>query len=240
MPDARQTDPHAGAGDMRLPEPLRAGVLRHLDHLRTRYEARGWGGRTGFGSRPAVLVIDLARFWTEPAHQMGSEMDPVVESTARILAEARARSVPVLFSTAAWGDPADPRGPQTRKLTLRVDPEDLSVFDIDPRLAPRPNEKVFRKSYASCFKGTNLHEMLAALRVDTLIITGVSTSHCVYATCRDGADSYHLIVARQAVGDRCELFHEVNLMDIDLELGDVMPVGEVLDGLRAVTGGSAG
>ena len=224
---------------MRLPEPLRADLFAHLDHLRDRYAARGWGGRTGFGSRPAVLVIDLARFWTEPAHQMGSEMDPVVESTARILAEARAHSVPVLFSTYAW-DPADPDSPQSRKLTLRVDPTDLSVFDIDPRLQRRPNEKVFGKCYASCFKGTNLHEMLAALRIDTLIITGVSTSHCVYATCRDGADSYHLIVARQAVGDRCELFHEVNLMDIDLELGDVLSVDEVLDGLRAVTEESAG
>ena len=224
---------YAGAPDMRIPESFRNGLLEHLDHLRGRYEARGWGGRTGFGSRPAVIVIDLARFWTEAAHQMGSEMDPVVESTAQILAEARLHSVPVFFSTLSW-DPNNPESPHSRKLSLRVDPANLSVLDIDPRLGRKADEKVFNKCYASCFKGTNLHEMLSALCVDTLIITGVSTSHCVYATCRDGADSYHIIVARQAVGDRCELFHEVNLMDIDLELGDVMSVEDVLNGMRAL------
>ena len=70
--------------------------------------------------------------------------------------------------------------------------------------------------------------MLCSLRVDTLIVTGVSTSHCVYATCRDAADSYHVIVPREAVGERCELFHEVNLLDIDMELGDVMPCDDVV------------
>ena len=103
---------------------------------------------------------------------------------------------------------------------------------LDPRLAHEPSEKIIRKKYASCFKGTNFHEMLAGLRVDTLIVTGVSTSHCVYATCRDAADSYHVIVPRQAVGERCELMHEVNLLDIDMELGDVMPCDQVVQFLE--------
>jgi len=84
------------------------------------------------------------------------------------------------------------------------------------------------KRYASAFKGTHLHEMLTALGVDTLIGTGVSTSHCVYATCRDATDSFRVIVPQEAVGERCELFHEVNLLDIDLDLGDVVPVDSVL------------
>jgi maleamate amidohydrolase len=70
--------------------------------------------------------------------------------------------------------------------------------------------------------------MLAALGADTLIVTGISTSHCVYATCRDATDSLRVIVPREAVGERCELFHEVNLLDIDIDLGDVMPVEEVV------------
>ena len=95
-----------------------------------------------------------------------------------------------------------------------------------------------RKKYASAFKGTNLHEMLTALERDTLIVTGVSTSHCVYATCRDACDSFRVIVPREAVGERCELLHEVNLLDIDIDLGDVLPVAEVvshLQGLRGAT-----
>ena len=70
--------------------------------------------------------------------------------------------------------------------------------------------------------------MLTAQGVDTLIVTGLSTSHCVYATCRDATDSFRVIVPREAVGERCELFHEVNLLDIDLDLGDVVPVDAVL------------
>jgi nicotinamidase-related amidase len=68
--------------------------------------------------------------------------------------------------------------------------------------------------------------------VDTLIVTGVSTSHCVYATCRDATDSFRVIVPREAVGERCEVMHEVNLLDIELDLGDVRSVDEVLAYLR--------
>jgi len=75
---------------------------------------------------------------------------------------------------------------------------------------------------------------LALQGVDTLIVTGCSTSHCVYATCRDAVESFHLIVPREAVGDRCELMHEVNLLDIDLALGDVLPTTEVVAYLQSL------
>ncbi len=64
--------------------------------------------------------------------------------------------------------------------------------------------------------------------MDTLIVAGVSTSHCVYATCRDATDSFRVIVPNEAVGERCEIMHEVNLLDIDLDLGDVLPLDSVL------------
>jgi len=94
---------------------------------------------------------------------------------------------------------------------------------------------VIRKHYASAFKGTNLHEVLAALGVDTLIVTGVSTSHCVYASCRDATDSFRVIVPREAVGERCELMHQVFLLDIDLDLGDVVEVDQVIRYLEGIS-----
>ena len=103
------------------------------------------------------------------------------------------------------------------------------LFDLDSRLARRQSERLIAKRYASAFKGTNLMENLTALGVDTLIVAGVSTSHCTYATCRDATDSFRVIVPREAVGERCEIMHEVNLLDIDLDLGDVLPVESVLD-----------
>ena len=125
-----------------------------------------------------------------------------------------------------------PPSPQNKKLRMGTGAHDPAMYELDPRLARRPNEKLIRKRYASAFKGTNLHEMLASLSIDTLIVTGVSTSHCVYATCRDATDSVRVIVPNEAVGERCELLHEVNLLDIDLDLGDVMPAAEVIGHLR--------
>jgi len=222
-----------GSSDLRLPGDLRGPLVQHLADLRSRYLSRGWGGRVGFGRRPALIVIDLAKFWTEPEAQIGSDLESVVTSAVRILAAARAASVPVFFTTYAF-DPSDPPSPQNKKLRLNLHPGGERQFELDSRLGRRTTEKLIRKRYASAFKGTNLHEMLASLGIDTLIVTGVSTSHCVYATCRDATDSYRVIVPQEAVGERCELFHEVSLLDIDLDLGDVMPVSEVIAALEEI------
>jgi len=227
-------EPAFGSADLRLPDDLRAPLTAHLEDLRERYFQRGWGGRVGFGDRPALIVIDLSLFWTQPQNQIGTNVDSIVEAACRVLRAARAAQIPIFFTTYDY-DPADPPGPQSKKLKLDLKPGDESLFQLDPRLEHRPSEKIVRKKYASAFKGTNLSEMLSALSVDTLIVTGVSTSHCVYATCRDATDSYRVIVPREAVGERCEIMHAVNLLDIDMDLGDVMPVEEVvaaIEGLR--------
>jgi maleamate amidohydrolase len=227
-------DPHTipfGSSDLRLPDDLRGPLDEFLVQLRDRYLQRGWGGRVEFGKRPALIVIDLAKYWTESTMQIGSNLESVVAGVCRVLAAARAAKAPVFFTTFAF-DPADPPSPQNKKLRLKLNPGDEHLFELDPRLERRPDEKIIRKRYASAFKGTNLHEMLTSLSIDTLIVTGVSTSHCVYATCRDATDSYRVIVPRESVGERCELFHKVSLLDIDLDLGDVMSVDEVIACLR--------
>ena len=224
-----------GSDDLRLPADLRLPLLAHLNELRERYRRRGWGGRVGFGTRPAVVVIDLARFWLDPKHQIGSNLDSVVEAACRVLQAARAARLPIFFTTFAF-DAAEPPSPHDKKLKLDLPANASELFELDPRLERRTTEKLVRKRYASAFKGTNLHEMLAGLGVDTLIVTGISTSHCVYATCRDATDSVRVIVPREAVGERCEIMHEVNLLDIDLDLGDVTSVGDVvrsIEGLAA-------
>jgi len=220
-----------GSSDLRLPDDLREPLQAHIAELHRRYQGRGWGGRVGFGQRPALIVIDLALFWTQPTTQIGSDLESVIQNTLSVLAAARIANIPVFFTSYAL-DPSDPPSPQNKKLRLGTGAQDPAVYELDQRLERRPNEKLVRKRYASAFKGTNLHEMLTSLGVDTLIVTGVSTSHCVYATCRDATDSFRVIVPKEAVGERCELLHEVNLLDIDLDLGDVMPVKEVIAQLR--------
>ena len=225
--------PSFGSDDLRLPADLRPMLKSHLETLRRNYLARGWGARVGFGRRPALVVIDLAVNWTAPDRQIGCNLDSVIAATRQVLEAARQAAIPVYFTTLAY-DPADPPSPQNRKLVLRISPGDEHLFELDRRLERRPNEKIVRKRYASCFKGTNFHEMLTSQGIDTLIVTGCSTSHCVYATCRDATDSFRVIVPREAVGERCELLHEVNLLDIDIDLGDVMPVSDVVEQIRQI------
>lgn len=222
-----------GAADLQLPDELRAGLHAHLDDLQAKYLARGWGARVGFGKRPALIVIDLAHFWTRPDQQIGAESDSIIHGTCQVLAAARKAEIPIFFTSLAY-DPADPPSPQNRKLVMDVKPgEEELFFQLDERLERKPTEKLILKRYASAFKGTNLHEMLTSLGVDTLIVTGMSTSHCIYATCRDACDSFRVIVPKEAVGERCEVMHLVNLLDIDIDLGDVMEVEEVVAALGA-------
>lgn len=224
--------PVSGAEDLQLPPELREPLHRHLDELRERYLDRDWGGRVGFGRRPAVVVIDLAELWTQPNTPMGSSLESVVNACVRLVAAARSSGVPVYFTTFAY-DEADAPTPHDFKLRRSLGSSDTRRLVIDERLGRRPDEKILRKPYASAFKGTHLHDLLAARGIDTLVIAGVSTSHCVYATCRDATDSFRVIVPREAVGDRCELLHEVNLFDIDVDLGDVLPLDDVIAQLRA-------
>ncbi len=224
-----------GAPELRLPDELRGPLQTHIAQLHSRFLDRGWGGRVGFGIRPALIVIDLAIFWTKPTTQVGSDLESVIQNTLTVLDASRAAGIPIFFTSYAL-DPSDPPSPQNKKLRMSsAAASDPAMFDLDPRLERRPSEKLIRKRYASAFKGTNFHEMLASLSIDTLIVTGVSTSHCVYATCRDATDSVRVIVPKEAVGERCELLHEVNMLDIELDLGDVMPVAEVIGKLRGLS-----
>ena len=221
--------PVFGSDDLRLPDELRAPIRAHLAALKDRYIERGWAGRIGFGKSPALIVIDLALWWTDPRNRsQGSNVDSVVEAACRLLKAARAARIPIFFTT--WDcDPAMPPSPHDKKVKMEISPGEEGLFQLDSRLERQPGERIIAKRYASSFKATNLHESLTGLGVDTLIVAGVSTSHCVYATCRDATDSFRVIVPAEAVGERCEIMHEVNLLDIDLDLGDVVPLNSVLD-----------
>jgi nicotinamidase-related amidase len=223
----------AHSPDLQLPEALRDGVMQHLDVLREHFKRRQWGNRVGFGRRPAVIVIDLAKAWTDPKLLIGTNLDSVVAQTRMVLDAARAAGLPIFYTVVGYTSddppvPSEGKKPGNRgALALQTD-----ATELDPRLGRRPHEKLIVKKYASCFKGTDLQEMLSALGVDTLIVTGCSTLHCVYATCVDASSGYRVIVPAEAVGDRCELFHLVGLLDIDLTKGDVMPVRDVVQHIK--------
>jgi len=204
---------------------------------RALYERSGFGGRVGFGKRPAIVVIDMARSWLDDASPQGSSgLLPVLENTVKLIDVARAAGHPVFFSTMAF-EKSDVAGPYGRKMLHLSQLGSLdagsSMVELDPRLNRRPDEPLLVKPRASVFWGTPFDSYLVGGGIDTLIITGCSTSGCVRATAESAHNvNLHTIVVREAVGDRSPLAHEVNLTDIDLRYADVMSLEDVSSYLK--------
>jgi maleamate amidohydrolase len=198
----------------------------------------GFGERAGAGSRPAVVVIDMNLGFTDSASPLVCELEATVVAIASLLDRARQGQVPVCFTTVAYA-PGDRAAAQVflRKVPALATLQAGSRWtQIDPRLAPRPQEPVLTKLFASAFFGTPLASLLTAWRVDTLIVTGASTSGCVRATVVDALQhGLTPIVPREAVGDRDAAAHQANLRDIQLKYGDVVSLAEALDYISAAT-----
>lgn len=208
------------------------------------YRARGiFQDRFGFGRSPALVVVDFAYGWTDDAYAGGSRrLDGPVEATRRLLDAARARAVPIIYTTSPWRPGG---GDQSFKSAADRSPGfrawDRRACHIDERVAPHPRDLVLEKENASAFFGTHLAPYLIGHGVDTLLIAGCSTSACIRATATD-AKSYRFrpIIVRDCVGDRSPVAHEWTLFDIRARFADVVPLDEALDylsnpGARATT-----
>ncbi|WP_136601589.1 isochorismatase family protein [Salinigranum halophilum] len=203
------------------------------DDIDADYDDEAFGASVGLGDRPALLVIDLINAFTDPETDLGSDVDDVVDRTARLLDAFRDRDLPRYFTTVAYEDSYGDAGqfiekvPALRELRLGTD-----AVEVDDRLAPEGDERVVLKKYASAFFGTDLQTELTTDRVDTLVLAGVTTSGCIRATAVDSLQhGYRTIVPADAVGDRAEGPHHANLFDIDAKYGDVVTTDAVLDHL---------
>jgi nicotinamidase-related amidase len=192
----------------------------------------GFHGTVGLGHRPALIVVDVNRGFTDPASPLVCDLDGVVAAIRRLLDVARAAGIPVAFTTVSYDD----GDRQTAAAFIDKIPALLTLeagtrwVEIDPRLAPRDDEPVLNKLFASAFFGTALSSFLTANGCDSLIITGASTSGCVRATVVDAIQhGYRPIVPREAVGDRNPDAHAANLYDIETKYGDVVPLDDVVE-----------
>jgi maleamate amidohydrolase len=226
------------------PPPRASITMNPLDGLRAAMEAvdayykeRGiFQALFGFGASPALVVIDMAYGWTDPAYAGGSaRLDSAIVAIQRLLPAARSRGIPVAFTTSPWTE-----GLPQLKSAADFSPNfrrwDRRACEIDERVRPLPGEYVLTKEHASAFAGTPLIGHLVARRVDTLLITGCSTSACVRATATD-AKSLGLrpIVVREAVEDRSEIAHEWTLFDIQARFADVVGLADTLTYLQALS-----
>ena len=196
----------------------------------------GFHGRAGFGRRPALVVVDVNRGFTDPASPLVCDLDDVVAAIGTLLHAFRGAGLPVAYTTVAYDEAAR----ETAEAFIAKVPALLALeagtdwVEIDPRIAPRPEEPVFTKLWASAFFGTPFASFLAAHHCDGLVVCGASTSGCVRATVVDAVQhGYRPVVPREAVGDRNPDAHAANLYDIDAKYGDVVSLEEALAAIRA-------
>jgi maleamate amidohydrolase len=194
-----------------------------------------FSGRLGWGARPALLVVDLVRAYTEPGGPfLLPDPGPAVAATAALVDATRAGGHPVVWTVVRYTSGLADGGLFVRKVpALAAFAEDADGGWGDLVLEPASGEPVVVKQYASAFFGTSLAATLHATGVDTVVVTGVSTSGCVRASATEALNhGFRPLVVRQACADRSPALHESNLADLDAKYADVVDLDEAVARLR--------
>ncbi|MCH9696012.1 MAG: isochorismatase family protein [Gammaproteobacteria bacterium] len=198
--------------------------------------AGAFDGSLGFGEKPALILVDLVRAYFDADSPLYAGVEAALASAIRIRDAARTAGVPVIYTNVVYKPDGSDGGMFFRKVPA------LSAFvtgnplgDWPEGLAPSDDERVISKQFASAFFGTSLAQELTESGIDTLIITGVSTSGCIRATCIDAISSGFIpIVVSDACGDRHQAPHDANLFDMNAKYGDVVDEASVLDYLKTL------
>ncbi len=206
------------------------------EQAREVYAKARLGESVTLGSRPAVLVVDFSCGFTDPESALGSDLTTEVEATKRLLDAARARGLPVIFTTIGYEPSLKDGGLWLQKAPALAD---LQVggrwVEIDPRLEPREGETIVLKKGASAFFGTNLAAILVSQAIDSIVLCGATTSGCIRATAIDLLQyGFPTLVPRECVGDRAQAPHEANLFDIQAKYADVVSLEEALAYVESV------
>ena len=200
------------------------------------YAAAGYNNRLGFGARPALLLIDFVQAYFEPGSPFHAGVDDALASAVRVLGAARAAGIPVIFTNVRFQAGGLDGGIFLRKVpNLKAYLPGSPLGRFPDGLAPGPDELVISKQYASAFFGTSLAATLTAAGIDTVLLTGLTTSGCVRATCVDTMQHGFIpVVVRDACGDRHPVPHEANLFDMDAKYADVVSETQAVSFLRGL------
>ena len=205
------------------------------------YREQGFGQSSGFGTRPALLIVDFMVGFTDPEQFGGGNILSAVAHTRELLAVARECALPVAHTRIVYADDAADAGVFCRKARgLEKFTEHLPAGQIVADLTPAPGEYVVRKTQPSAFFGTQLAPWLVSRGVDTVIVAGCTTSGCVRASVVDSmSHNFRTVVALDCVGDRALGPHEANLFDMGQKYADLLTCAEVAAHVRAAAGKNA-
>ena len=192
--------------------------------------AGAFDGHLPFGQHPALLIVDFVMAYLDPASPLYAAVEEALASNERLLAAARAAGIPVIFTNVEYAPGGADGGIFYRKVpALRLFDHGSPYGAFPATLRPRASEPVITKQYASAFFGTDLAAKLKDMGVDTLLITGLSTSGCVRATALDACQHGFLpFVVREACGDRHQAPHEASLFDLQAKYAEVISEAEAI------------
>jgi maleamate amidohydrolase len=205
------------------------------DSLDANY-AKAYGGRAGFGTSPALLMIDFVEAYFDPDCDLFADVDDALQSALRVREAAHKVGIPVILTNVVYQDGGLDGGRFFEKVRplrnfLRGNP----MGDWPRGLTPTENELVISKQYPSAFFSTSLASTLTAMGVDNVILTGLTTSGCVRASCVDSmSHGFITTVVRDACGDRHSEPHEANLFDMQAKYADVVSEEEIIAHLNVL------
>lgn len=200
------------------------------------FDDRGFGQRLELGEHPALLVVDMMNAFTDASYDLGADLDAEIETIGRLQAAAERAAIPVIYVYSAYDDSDLDGGvlwiqKQQGADVLRSGSEAVA---IDERLDPGEGATRLRKKAASAFFGTDLAAQLTARGVDTVVVTGCTTSGCIRATAVDAVQhGFVPVVPREAVGDRDGDAHEASLFDLEMKYAEVVAAASVLEYFEA-------
>lgn len=210
------------------------------------YRAAGFGNPSGMGSRPALLVIDVQYrtvgteprpFW-ESIKEFPTSCGDVgwqsVRNIVPLLAEFRSRGWPVLYPHVAPKNKATDRGRLAAKIPAIMNIPQKG-YEFVAEVAPREGDVLIPKKHPSAFFATPLVSHLIDLGIDTLVVTGCTTSGCVRCSVVDAFSyNFRVVVPSDCVYDRSATSHAVNLFDMASKYADVAPAAEIIERFRGI------
>ncbi len=201
------------------------------------FDKGGMGGKLQYGKKPAVLVIDMTYGFVDDAYPLGcSKMGwPAVRAIRTLLDKGRAKGLPIFYTRGRMRKTAVELGRWKSSRSLEKDIVDPKEYQIAEEIKPRPDEVEITKIAPSGFFDTPLASLLIYHNVDTVIVTGMTTSGCVRATVVDAFSyNFFVIVPEECVGDRGVVSHKASLFDMHMKYADVKPLSDVISYLDSL------
>lgn len=197
---------------------------------------RAYNTKVGFGERPALIMIDFCQGYFAPDCDLYSGVEDALASALRVREAARAAKIPVILTGVSYHPSTIDGGRFFEKAApLRYFIEGNPMGAFAEGLTPEEDELVITKQYPSAFFGTSLASTLTAMGIDSVLLTGLTTSGCVRASCVDAmSHGFRTAVVADACGDRHDAPHEANLFDMNAKYADVVSEQETIDFLQRI------